>query len=64
MEGSLVITLILKNLPLVLKKFTALTGLLVYSLTICINQGVKILYSLELLFQLLVVVDWLVIPCI
>ena len=37
MEGSLVITLTLKKLPQVLQKLTALTGLLVYSLTICIR---------------------------
>lgn len=35
-EGSLVITLLLKKLPMVLSRFTALTGLLVYPLTLII----------------------------
>lgn len=38
LEGSLVITLSLQKLPLVVSRFTALTGLLVSnSLTKCIN---------------------------
>lgn len=35
-EGSLVITLSLKKLPVVLSRFTALTGLLVFSSPLCI----------------------------
>ncbi|PQM37261.1 callose synthase 10 [Prunus yedoensis var. nudiflora] len=39
MEGSLVITLVLKNLPLVLQRFTALTGLLIRNETDVLAKG-------------------------
>ena len=48
-EGSLVLTLNLSRLPAILRKFTALTGLLVFSLTIYLV--VKIMHSLRLLFN-------------
>lgn len=57
LEGSLVITLVLKKLPLVLSRFTALTGLLVIfvEIQLIFSFGIKnTLYS-HLFFLLFLV---------